>query len=272
MAPPKPIIHLTATNHFPIKLSATNFSVWRKQIQSTLIGLEIDDYLTSDPPPKTDPAYANWYRQDQILFFAILGSCSDFIQPIIASAPTTKEAWNRLTTSFASTSRSRIISLKSKLAKNPKGSRPITEFLHEMRSIADELALAQSPINEEDLLVYILSQLGDEYNPITAALKVREQPVTYPELYDKLVDFERSLHEKDPTAPLIATANFSQRQSGRPQSRSSADFSNRSSRSQSFTPQRGRRPPHAQPSFSNRPNRNNLFCQFCNNSGHDTRV
>ncbi|KAD2392962.1 hypothetical protein E3N88_39939 [Mikania micrantha] len=168
---------------------------------------------------RLNSAYTTWFRQDQVIFSAILGSCSDEIQPLIASASTAKEAWDRLTSNFASKSRSRIISLKSKLAKNPKGNRPVFEFLNEMRSIADELALVQSPIDEEDLLVHIINQLGDEYNNITAALKVRKQPVTYPELFDKLVDFERSLKEVASSTLLIATANVTQRQQGQPISR-----------------------------------------------------
>ncbi|KAI3498877.1 hypothetical protein L1887_34663 [Cichorium endivia] len=41
-----------------------------------------------------------------------------------------------------------------------------------MRAIADDLALAQSPISEEDLMIHILTQLGDEYNSIAVALKL----------------------------------------------------------------------------------------------------
>ncbi|KAL4590423.1 hypothetical protein LXL04_003352 [Taraxacum kok-saghyz] len=131
MAPPDTIVQLTATTHFPIKLTPTNFPVWRKQVQLTLIGLDLNDFINglSKPPPQTltdkdttksNPAYTIWYRQDQIIYSAILGSCSEAIQPIITSASTAKESWDRLNTSYASQSRSRIISLKSKLAKNPK--------------------------------------------------------------------------------------------------------------------------------------------------------
>lgn len=38
-----------------------------------------------------------------------------------------------------------------------------------MKNIADELALAQSLIDEEDLVVHILSQLGDDYTHISYA-------------------------------------------------------------------------------------------------------
>ncbi|KAI3690757.1 hypothetical protein L2E82_48964 [Cichorium intybus] len=46
-----------------------------------------------------------------------------------------------------------------------------------MRSIADDLALAQSPVLEEDLMVHILSQLCDDYSTIVAAIKVRDTPL-----------------------------------------------------------------------------------------------
>ncbi|KAM0047285.1 hypothetical protein Hdeb2414_s0009g00326601 [Helianthus debilis subsp. tardiflorus] len=133
------IIHLTASAHFIIRLNRNNFPTRRRQIESTLIGLDLYHHLdgNSRPPTATSSEYSQWYRQDQILFSALLGSCTDAIQPLISSATTSREAWQRLTTAYANTSRSRIISLKSKLTANPKGSRPVSDFLHEMRSIAD---------------------------------------------------------------------------------------------------------------------------------------
>ncbi|KAJ9563151.1 hypothetical protein OSB04_008311 [Centaurea solstitialis] len=90
---------VTAQTHFPIKLIASNFTVWRKQVQSTLIGLDLYKYLdgTLKPPSKVktdkektrpNPDYLLWFRQDQIIISALLGSCSDSIQPIISSADT----------------------------------------------------------------------------------------------------------------------------------------------------------------------------------------
>ena len=49
-----------------------------------------------------------------------------------------------------------------------------------MQFITDDLALAQNPIFEEDLMVHILSQLGDGYSNIFAARKVREIALSYP--------------------------------------------------------------------------------------------
>lgn len=48
-----------------------------------------------------------------------------------------------------------------------------------MQEIVDDLALAQSPVLEEDLMAHILSQLGDDYSTIAAAIKVRDTPLSY---------------------------------------------------------------------------------------------
>lgn len=97
------IVQLNAPTHFLIKLTPSNFPVWRKQIQSTLIGLNLLEYVdgTLTIPSKftdakkkiSNPAYIRWYRQDQTLLSAILGSCSDLIQPIISSVESSVEAW-----------------------------------------------------------------------------------------------------------------------------------------------------------------------------------
>lgn len=278
------IIPITATTHFPIKLTASNFPAWRKQIQSILIGFNLHTFIDgSFPTPKqflntktgeANPAFLPWYRQDQIILSAILGSCSETIQPIVSSANTAQEAWERLTASYASASRSRIISLKTKLTKNPRGNRPVTEFLHDMQSISDALALAQSPIDEEELQVHILNQLGDEFNPIVAAIRVRETPLSFPELFDMLVDYEQQLQEKAPVpTPVIATAHYTHRQSGR-HSRSTADSASRSSRSGPSGQPRSNRGNWSNNNTQyggNRSSRSTTFCQFCSIPGHDTR-
>ncbi|XP_019197200.1 PREDICTED: uncharacterized protein LOC109191084 [Ipomoea nil] len=216
------IIQLTAPSHFPIKLTPSNFSVWRRQVQSTLIGFNLLGFIdgsVQEPAAFNDSArtVANlahlvWYRQDQIIISALLGSCCDTIQPLISTAKTANDAWKRLLASYASATRGRIISLKAKLTKNPRGARSVTAYLNDMRSIADELALAQCPVSDEDLVVYVLTQLGEEYNSIMSAVRIRETPISLGELADIRTDHERQLKEADDARQsLMASANITQR-------------------------------------------------------------
>ncbi|KAL6538186.1 hypothetical protein OROGR_012174 [Orobanche gracilis] len=182
------VVQLNAPTHFPIKLTTSNFSVWSRQVQATLIGLDLLGYIDGSLPAPTlfsdeagktpNPLHAIWFRQDQILLSALLGSCSETIQPSISSATSSKDVWDRLRSTYASTTPGRVLFLKAKLAQNPKGSRSISEFLKDMSDIADALALAGHPVSDSDLVATIITQLGDEYRSVYSALRVRETSVS----------------------------------------------------------------------------------------------
>ncbi|XP_019151898.1 PREDICTED: uncharacterized protein LOC109148620 [Ipomoea nil] len=231
------IIQLNAPTNFPIRLTSSNFQVWRRQVQASLIGLGLLGYIDGSTPAPTqfsdtaqkeiNPAYTARFRQDQTILNAILGSCSDTIQPVISSAVSSAAAWVRLTGSFASTSPSRIVSLKTRLAFNPQNGRPIEEYVDEMFTIAESLALAQHPISEQDLVVHILTQLNEEYDHVVPALRVRPEPIPFAEMKDVLVEFERQQRKDATSQSLVATVNVTQKQYGFPNSGRNSPKQNR---------------------------------------------
>ena len=278
------VIQVNAPTHLPTKLTQTNFLVWRTQLQSTLIGLGVLGYLDGivsipnkhQADGKSNPAFSIWNRQDKIILSAMLGSCHEAIQPLISTSETSKEMWERLVTLFANKSRSRIISLKSHLHNNPCNSRSIAEYLQDIRSTADELALAGHPISDDDLVLHVLAGLGDDYKDIGAAIKIRESPMTFGELHEKLSDCERGLQSKYPE-PIVVTANFTQK--GYPSHRgtNSQQYTNRSI-TNSYQQNRN----HAnryQNNWGNRGhqsntsnNRSNNYCHFCQRPNHSTKA
>ncbi|KAK9170609.1 hypothetical protein Syun_002749 [Stephania yunnanensis] len=138
-----------------------------------------------------------------------------------------------------------------------------------MRSIADDLALIRNPISDEDLVVHIITQLGDEYNPIVAALKVRESSIDFSELFDKLTDFERTLKDKGSISPpTLVTTNVAQKQPTQTQhfNRSTQGYNANSRRSRgSYGGNNSRQNQNGHRSY-----RQDLFCRFCEIAGHDT--
>ncbi|KAJ0568084.1 putative RNA-directed DNA polymerase [Helianthus annuus] len=278
----KPIIHITAATHFPIKLTPQNFPSWRTQVTATLIGLELDHHIigTDQTPAETipdgentkpNPDFLRWFRQDQMIISALLGSCSDQIQPIVSSAKTARKAWELLNSSYASRSRSRIISLKSRLAKNRRGNRSISDYLYEMKSLFDELAIAQSPMSEEDLVVHIMNQLGDDYSNLVASFRTRDTTISFADLFEKLLDHERTLKETI-TEPLLTTVNYTHRTNPRTNQ-------NRQTNTYEQRPTRHPNPPTTRNQYSSRNNsnttrptrNNNAHCYYRNIPGHDTK-
>lgn len=57
-------------------------------------------------------------------------------------------------------------------------------------TIADDLALIGHPLSDKEVIVHILNSLGDEYKKLTIIIWARESPISFDELYDKLIDHE----------------------------------------------------------------------------------
>ncbi|VFQ82423.1 unnamed protein product [Cuscuta campestris] len=269
-----PVVQLHAKTHFPIKLISTNFSIWQRQVRSTLIALDLMGYVDGTlpaPPPLVDgaanPCYSIWFRQDQSIIGALLGSCSDQVQPFISTCDTACDAWKNLHAAFASSSRGRIVSLKSQLGKNPKGDRSMNDYLFDMQNIANELALVQSLVSEEDLVVHVLNQVGDEYDSIASAARVRVEPLSFKELGDILKEHEKKIQLTEATRNLsIATANYSQHQS----SGSGGSRFGQSSRDGGRDGGSSRRG-HGQSLGRQQRSSTGSGCQFCSIQGHDVR-
>ncbi|KAL8093573.1 hypothetical protein AgCh_035453 [Apium graveolens] len=66
------------------------------------------------------------------------------------------------------------------------------------------------PMADDDLVLLTLNGVGDEYNNIRSAIKVREAPMTFVALHEQLVDHERGMKNKI-IEPTIVTANFTQK-------------------------------------------------------------
>ncbi|KAJ8425443.1 hypothetical protein Cgig2_032243 [Carnegiea gigantea] len=257
------VIQLYSNTHFPIELVSTNFAIWQCQVRSTLIGLNLLGYIdgTMVAPPMViadipNPCYSIWFRQDQSIVAALLGSCADVVQPLISNADTAYAAWTSLHSAFASASRGRVVSLKSKLGKNLRGDRPMADYLFDMRSIANELALIQNPVSEEDLVVHVLNQVGDDYDSIASAALLRPTAISFNELGDILTDHERKLKSSDEAkSTIIATANYTQSRSI----------------SKSHVPHRDSRRGRHNGSGDTRSDRPQSACHFCNIPGHDVK-
>ncbi|KAK2982598.1 hypothetical protein RJ640_024658 [Escallonia rubra] len=221
------VVLFNAPSHLPTKLTYTNFTIWRTQLYSGLIGHNLLGFIDGSTPPPSqtipespfstkripNPDYILWLHQDQLILNAMLGCCVDTIQPHISTVSTSQEAWERLLVLFANKSRSRVMSLKELLLNNPRGTRSIQEYLQHMGAIADDLARVDNPLSEDDLVLYILADLGPEFKEITAALRACDTPISFDELYDKLGEYEIHLKKDEPTPSFsIATKNYIHRQ------------------------------------------------------------
>ena len=77
--------------------------------------------------------------------------------------------------------------LKEELTLFQRGTRSITKYLHVVKALADEIAIIDHPISDDDLTFYVLNGLGPNFQEITALIRARESSLAFEELHDLLV-------------------------------------------------------------------------------------
>jgi hypothetical protein len=149
------------------KLTPSTFPQWRAQFEALLIGYDLLDYVegtllcpSSSSTATDELCKLCWVRQDKLILSAILASTSPSITPLIATTKTSHEAWKKLKNLYASRSRTRAMQLKEELTLIQCGHRSITEYLHAVKTLVDEIAIIDHSISDDDLTLYVLNGLG----------------------------------------------------------------------------------------------------------------
>jgi len=94
------------------------------------------------------------------------------------------------------------MSLINQLQRSRKGSQTVTEFLFQVKRIADELAVLDAAISDDDITLYVLNGLGSEYRDITASICTTERSFTFEELHSHLIAHEEFLQKEDAPADV----------------------------------------------------------------------
>lgn len=83
----------------------------------------------------------------------------------------------------------------------------MTNYLNQVWSLCYELATVGAPVTNDELIAKILTSLGPEYQEISAAIHARDTPISYVELFEKIIDHELFLkHNAPPHSTTITTA------------------------------------------------------------------
>ncbi|XP_028056249.1 TMV resistance protein N-like [Camellia sinensis] len=83
-----------------------------------------------------------------------------------------------LSANFLPLSRSYIHQIKNRLTHLTKESKSIEEYLNQIKELADQLALASSPIDEEDLVLLTLNDFPDEFNALKTTIRAWIEPIS----------------------------------------------------------------------------------------------
>ncbi|KAA8526043.1 hypothetical protein F0562_007857 [Nyssa sinensis] len=119
---------------------------------------------------------------------------------------TSREAWLTLERRFSTLTRSNILQLKSILHNISKGKDSIDLYIQKIKQARDSLASVSVLIEDEDILIYVLNGLPQEYNAFKTSIRTRSENITLEEVYAMLKIEEQtieSVHKQNHTSPFL---------------------------------------------------------------------
>ena len=202
-----------------------------------------------------NPAYNQWYDQDQQVLSGLLSSMSEEILNDVVAATTSKEAWDTLQRMFSSSTRARTVRTRVELATSKKRNQCAANYLHKIKG----LAAAGSALQDDDVIAYLLAGLGPNYDPFATSLTTKSEALTLDDVFAHLMTFEarQVQHQAELQLNPGSSANYAGR-GGQQKNRGRRDRG--PGRAQGYAPSHpagDRRGPYARPS-----------CQICGKVGH----
>jgi hypothetical protein len=86
------------------------------------------------------------------------------------------------------------------------------DYMQKMKSLADVMAAAGVPISDDELVDYVLTGLGKEFNPIAGAMTIGDTFVPFSDFYSRVLNFEAmQAAQGSPTEDWQSSANAAQR-------------------------------------------------------------
>jgi hypothetical protein len=286
---PSAAFHLPA-QVISIKLDGTNFLAWSAQLLPLfrsygLMGIVDGSDLC---PPQfsseehkvqgiTNSAYMAWQYKDQTILGWIISSLTPSVVSTIYGLETSRLAWQALGARFAAPSTSRISLIKRKLQSLQQGSLSCQKFLDEVKTLADELTAVGKPIDDSDLILYVLNGLNSSFHSFvtTYMLLSKEKSMSFSDFHAELLnhDLMQQFHSQSLHHEAGSYALYSHKPAAKIGSRHSSNksrFSGASKGSGSASSQFRQPLPHLPRPSSSAPSdsRSRSPCQICKREGH----
>ena len=216
-------------------LTRENFLVWKALVVPALRGARVlalvegkesapEEFLEAEDANKKkitieNPDYVAWIARDQQVLRFVLNSLSPDVLAHVIGLESSAEVWAAINALVSSKSRSRIQQIRSALNDMKKNDMSAANYFAKMKNLASELAAAGKPLDDDELIWYILHGFGSSYNSLKTAINTN--PATsLSDLFNQLQAFDQLHMTEDGTEAFMSSANMVRR--GGPDPRNSA--------------------------------------------------
>ncbi|KAL5714518.1 hypothetical protein ACHQM5_016467 [Ranunculus cassubicifolius] len=267
-----------------IKLDRTNYGCWLAQMLPMLKGKRLEGFVdgTNKCPPKfkldkngtatteVDPKYEEWHQQDQM----ILGWINNLLTiPVLCTVvrfKSSRATWLSLEKRYASQSQNRIMYLRNELFNTKGEGLSVSDYIDKINQLADDLALAGKPVEDDDLVTIIMNNVGPTYENTVSSAQARDTPIGYDDLVALLLSAEMRIKAQNTPALEVNPTAMYPTKSQSSIARGRGPMNNRGSSFRGKGRGRGRGPPSPSSTMFGSPVNNftRPVCQICDRPGH----
>jgi hypothetical protein len=241
-------LSLNVGNFITLKLTPTNYPLWREHALSlaesqdlvehlTIENTALDKYIvpdsttTTDSSPKLSEEYIVWRKSDRLLCGWLIGTLSKETLGLAVRLDTAFVVWNALKNEYAEDSQEREFSLRQQVTYLRKeDDKTIGEHIRTFKGLCDSLAAIGKPIPDKEKVFCLLTSLGPQYETFTTTMLKPPRP-SYSELVSQLqsLDQRRNWFSNQPTNSFTPQLAFYGQRHQRSQQHSSRNHGNKQS-------------------------------------------
>ncbi|KAJ8765425.1 hypothetical protein K2173_013183 [Erythroxylum novogranatense] len=271
---------INSSSSISIKLNSTNYLAWKTQFGPILNFQDLHGFIDgttpspsktipisdTNPTPKPNPEFVEWFKKDQLLQSWLLASLTEEVYPLVIGLNYSFEVWQALSNAFGAIFMNRQLQLHIELQELRKNDLSVSAYLQKAKFLADQLSAAGRPLSTAEFNAIIYRNLVSFYElhghlaPHELLLKNLHQPMTNLSLTSNAP----LLPTPTSNAPLLPTPT------SRPQS--STPFTNQDNFNRRVTCQICGKPNHSALTCRRRYNRDNNGSNTSAHSSYAPRV
>ena len=203
--------NLTITQCVTLKLKDDNYLIWKLQFEQFLSSQMLLGYVTGDQPrpaqtitvrtedqavEAANPEFVRWVQKDQLIMAWIYGTLSENALRSVYGLHTSQEVWFSLGQKYNRVSATRKLALQRKIQTTSKGSKTMSAYVSEIKTLCDQLDSIGAAIPESEKIFGMLHGLGRDYEAISVVIENSMDSIPAPtldEVMSKLVSYEDKL-------------------------------------------------------------------------------
>lgn len=177
---------LTITQAVTLKLKEGNYLLWKLQFEQFLSSQMLLGHVTGatlrplptvtvqqgeEQTQAVNPEYNKWMQKDQLILAWMYGTLTEDALKSVYGLHTSQEVWLALAKKFNRVSATRCLDLQRKVQTTKKGTKTMSVYLAEIKSLCDQLDSIGAPITEQEKIYGVLNGLGKEYEAMCTVIE-----------------------------------------------------------------------------------------------------